>query len=197
MAEKNPGPEQPAMDPFETWRKMYDATEQAWTNALKEMTTTPSYVEAQGKMLEVFLAYQKLIRDAMSTQLTSFNLPSRDDVSRLGELSVGVEEKVDQLVDRIGQVEEPMRAVEQSLKQLSKKMAQPDEAMDEMRQQVGRVAGIEKSVNKLSDRLEKIESALAGLGEQLSRLESQNNKPAAEGEAAAERPKRQAEKGGR
>ena len=52
------------------------------------------------------LAYQKLMRDAMSSQLSALNLPTRDDVGRLGELVVSLEEKVDQLDERIDQLVE-------------------------------------------------------------------------------------------
>ena len=195
------------MDPFESWRKLYDATEQAWNNAIKEMTTMPSYVEAQGKMLEVFLAYQKLVRDAMSTQLTSFNLPTRDDVSRLGELLVGLEEKVDQLDDQVGELDPGqqtavLRAVEQKLEQLGAKAEKPHEALQGLSKQVGRVQLIEQKVDKLDNRLEKLETALAGLGQQLARIERQTTPPANDaggtgGEAAAERPKRATGKGER
>jgi hypothetical protein len=37
----------------------------------------------------------------MNTQLATLNLPSRDDVARLGELILGLEEKIDQLDDRL------------------------------------------------------------------------------------------------
>ena len=47
------------------------------------------------------LAFQKGARDAMNSQLATLNLPSRDDVARLGELILGLEEKVDQLDDRV------------------------------------------------------------------------------------------------
>lgn len=91
----------PAADPFEMWRKFYEANETAWTKAAQETTSSEAFAEMQGRMLETFLAFQKGAREAMNTQLASLNLPSRDDVSRLGELILGLEEKIDQLDDRI------------------------------------------------------------------------------------------------
>jgi polyhydroxyalkanoic acid synthase PhaR subunit len=91
-------------DPFEAWRKFYEANEQIWSKAARETTNTEAFAEAQGRMLETFLAFQKTARDTMSAQLATMNLPSRDDVARLGELIVGLEEKVDRIEDRLATI---------------------------------------------------------------------------------------------
>jgi polyhydroxyalkanoic acid synthase PhaR subunit len=91
----------PPPDPFEMWRKFYEANETAWTKAAQETTSSEAFAEMQGRMLETFLAFQKGARDAMNTQLATLNLPSRDDVARLGELILGLEEKIDLLDDRV------------------------------------------------------------------------------------------------
>jgi len=100
-AKKQEAETMPPPDPFEMWRKFYDANETAWTKAAQETTSSEAFAEMQGRMLETFLAFQKGARDAMNTQLATLNLPSRDDVARLGELILGLEEKIDQLDDRI------------------------------------------------------------------------------------------------
>ena len=91
----------PAPDPFEMWRKFYEANETAWTKAAQDTTSSEAFAEMHGRMLETFLAFQKGARDAMNTQLATLNLPSRDDLARLGELILGLEEKIDQLDDRV------------------------------------------------------------------------------------------------
>ena len=105
MAEQGPAPETSRVDPFELWRQMYETNEQIWTKAIKDLTSTPTYAEAQGKMLEVFLNVQKSMRDATTAQLAAYNFPTRDDVSSIGELMVGVEEKVDQLDETVAKLE--------------------------------------------------------------------------------------------
>ncbi|MBI4320265.1 MAG: hypothetical protein HY675_17380 [Chloroflexi bacterium] len=107
-------------DPFEAWRELYQDNEQAWTKAMKDFyeanekiwtkamkdaTTSQWFAEAQGKMLESFLAFQKMLREGTTAQLNALNLPTRDDVSRVGELVVGLEEKVDQVEDRLAGLE--------------------------------------------------------------------------------------------
>lgn len=105
MTENRAQREQPGQDPFELWRQFYEDNEQAWTRAMKDVFSTQGYAEAQGKMLETFLALQKTMRDGMSAQLNNLNVPTRDDVARLGELILGLEEKVDQLDEQIAGLE--------------------------------------------------------------------------------------------
>ena len=92
-------------DPFEVWREMYDASERAWSTALAEAMSSPEYDEASGKLLETMLAAQKSIRTNMRTYLETINVPTREDIARLGELVIGLEEKIDQLTDRFDAIE--------------------------------------------------------------------------------------------
>ena len=96
-------------DPFETWRQLYDANERAWTEALEQTMSSPEYEESSGKMLETMLAAQKSVRESMRTYLETMNVPTREDIARLGELVIGIEEKIDQLADRLDGIEERTR----------------------------------------------------------------------------------------
>jgi hypothetical protein len=98
-------------DPFETWRQLYEANERAWTAAIGEAMESPEFAESSGKMLETMLAAQKQVRENMRTYLETMNVPTREDIARLGELIVGLEEKVDQVVDRIDSLEAAVNAV--------------------------------------------------------------------------------------
>ena len=100
-----------AGDPYETWRQLYDANERAWTAALEETMSSPEYEESSGKMLEAMLAAQKSVRDNMRTYLETMNVPTREDIARLGELVVGLEEKIDQVVDRLDTIETAIGAL--------------------------------------------------------------------------------------
>ena len=157
MTERRESPESARPDPLEAWRQFYEASEQAWgkamkdlyeaneqswTKAIKDVTTTNWYAEAQGKMLETFLAFQKAMRDGMTAQLGMLNLPTRDDVARLGELIVGLEEKVDQLDDRAADLEERLtRRVDERLAGFEKRLArQLDERLGRLEDSLTREA---------------------------------------------------------
>ena len=71
--------------------------------------SSPTFAETQGKVLETFLQAQRAVRDQMHRYLEAVNVPTREDIARLGELIVGLEEKVDQLDDRLGRLEQTLR----------------------------------------------------------------------------------------
>jgi polyhydroxyalkanoic acid synthase PhaR subunit len=98
-----------ASDPFETWRQLYDANERAWSAALEQAMGQPEFGEASGKLLETMLAAQKSVRGNMRTYLETMNVPTREDIAGLGELVVGLEEKIDQIADRLDAIERALR----------------------------------------------------------------------------------------
>jgi polyhydroxyalkanoic acid synthase PhaR subunit len=93
------------VDPFELWRQIYETNERAWNSVLERTVNNPAFAESSGKILETFLAAQKTVRDNMRSYLEQINLPTREDIARLGELIVALEEKVDQLDDRLARIE--------------------------------------------------------------------------------------------
>lgn len=93
-------------DPFKIWRQIYDASESAWSAAMEKAMGSPAFAEANGKLMETVLTAQKTARENMRSFLQNLNVPTREDISRLGELIVGMEEKIDQIVDRLDELEE-------------------------------------------------------------------------------------------
>jgi polyhydroxyalkanoic acid synthase PhaR subunit len=88
-------------DVFAMWRQLYDANEKVWGQASNQFMESPAFAQWQGRMLETFLGFQKALKDSTTAQLQAANIPTRDDIARLGELILGLEEKIDQLADRI------------------------------------------------------------------------------------------------
>ncbi len=95
----------PPTDPFEMWKQLYDANEKVLSTSLARAMAEPAFAEQSGKMLETFLAGQKTVRENMRAYLETINVPTREDIARLGELIVGLEEKIDQLGDRLDGIE--------------------------------------------------------------------------------------------
>ena len=106
---ENQSPRRPP-DPFELWRQIYETNERAWNTVLERTVNNPAFAESSGKLLETFLAAQKTVRDNMRFYLEQINLPTREDVARLGELIVALEEKVDQLDDRLAGIDATLRS---------------------------------------------------------------------------------------
>jgi polyhydroxyalkanoic acid synthase PhaR subunit len=99
-----------APDPYEVWRQLYETNERAWSAALEQAMGSPEFGESSGKLLETLLAAQKSSRDNMRIYLETMNVPTREDIARLGELVIGLEEKIDQLADRFDSMEGTMEA---------------------------------------------------------------------------------------
>jgi polyhydroxyalkanoic acid synthase PhaR subunit len=105
-----PPTDNPNPSPFELWRQIYETNERAWNAVLERTVNTPAFAESSGKILETFLSAQKTVRDNMRQYLEQVNLPTREDIARLGELIVSLEEKVDQLDDRLARIESSLVA---------------------------------------------------------------------------------------
>src|ERR671926_1305467 len=109
MSSTDPSARRP-QDPFELWRQIYETNERAWNAVLERTVNNPAFAESSGKILETFLSAQKTVRDNMRMYLEQINLPTREDIARLGELIVSLEEKVDQLDDRMSAIEATLRS---------------------------------------------------------------------------------------
>jgi polyhydroxyalkanoic acid synthase PhaR subunit len=114
-------------DPFELWRQIYETNERAWNAVLERTVNNPAFAESSGKILETFLSAQKTVRDNMRMYLEQVNLPTREDISRLGELIVSLEEKVDQLDDRMSGIEATLRSQASAKSAEGSATAQPPE----------------------------------------------------------------------
>jgi hypothetical protein len=68
-----------------------------------------TFAEAQGRLLEAMLAAQKTVRENTRNLMEAMNLPTREDIARLGELITSLEEKIDQVDDRLMNIEEHLR----------------------------------------------------------------------------------------
>jgi polyhydroxyalkanoic acid synthase PhaR subunit len=99
MSERSETGEQ--KDLYAMWRQLYDANEKVWSQASNEFMDSPAFAQWQGRMLETFLGFQKALKDSATAHLQAANIPTRDDIARLGELILGLEEKIDQLADRM------------------------------------------------------------------------------------------------
>jgi polyhydroxyalkanoic acid synthase PhaR subunit len=106
----NQSPPPRSTDPFELWRQIYETNERAWNAVLERTVNNPAFAESSGKILETFLSAQKTVRENMRSYLEQINLPTREDIARLGELIVALEEKVDQLDDRLARIERAVTA---------------------------------------------------------------------------------------
>lgn len=84
-------------DYSELWKEWYFRMEDIWAEAFREFITTKSFVNMMNSTLEQYLFNEKLSRQNMDRFLESSPFPTKNDVARVAELAVSLEEKIDNL----------------------------------------------------------------------------------------------------
>jgi hypothetical protein len=88
-------------DPAGVFKSMRDANVDAWSKAMVQLVNTEAYARATAVMLDAWLAssgpMRKVIEAAVTKALTSFNMPTREDVTRLAERLTNIELRLDNL----------------------------------------------------------------------------------------------------
>lgn len=88
-------------DPTGMFKDMRDASMSAWAKSMIDMVNTDAYAEASGSMLDSWLAnsgpFRHAIEKSMAQSLSTLNLPSRDDITRLAERLTNIEMRLDDL----------------------------------------------------------------------------------------------------
>ena len=117
--------------------------------ALEQAMGSPEFGEFERKLLETMLAAQKSVRDNMRTYLETMNVPTREDIARLGELVVGLEEKSDQIADRLDAIEDVVRTRRPrpaELDQIAKRLESIDRSL---RSRAGEAAKIDRIAKRI------------------------------------------------
>lgn len=124
----------------ELWKEIYFKTEAAWAETFKELISTQAFVSFINKSLENNLAYEKVARQSIDKYMEMSPVPSKKDISRVAELVISLEEKIDsiefqfnhtisnmadsllKMVDYQAQIKEELLALRQDLNKLEKKL---------------------------------------------------------------------------
>ena len=153
-------------DAFAVWRQLYDANEKAWTTALEQAMGTSEFGESSGRLLETMLAAQKSVRDNMRAYLETMNVPTREDIARLGELVVGLEEKSDQIADRLDALDDVIRAQSAEAGTIDRIGGRLDTIDRSLRSQAAQVA----KIDKIAKRLDTIDRGLRSQATQVAKI---------------------------
>jgi polyhydroxyalkanoic acid synthase PhaR subunit len=154
-------------DAFGVWRQLYDANEKAWTSALEQAMGTSEFGESSGRLLETMLAAQKSVRDNMRAYLETMNVPTREDIARLGELVIGLEEKSDQIADRLDALHGVIRTQSAGAGKIDRIGGRLDAIDRALRSQATQVAKIQK----IAKRLDTIDRGLRSQATQVAKID--------------------------
>jgi polyhydroxyalkanoic acid synthase PhaR subunit len=170
-------------DAFAVWRQLYDANEKAWTSALEQAMGTSEFGESSGRLLETMLAAQKSVRDNMRAYLETMNVPTREDIARLGELVIGLEEKSDQIADRLDALDDVIRTQSAEAGRIDRIGGRLDTIDRGLRSQATQVA----KIDKIAKRLDTIDRAVRRRTVEAGKPAGRAQRPAAIKPAAVKR----------
>ena len=111
MSEKRP-------DPVEAFRNLVNEWERGFDAMANRLMGTEEFSRSMNQLQDLQLAMQKRFNEAMAEQLAHFNLPSRDDILRLGE-------SIRSLDKRLAKVESLLEKQAKKKKNRQKKAAGP------------------------------------------------------------------------
>ncbi|HJU09640.1 MAG TPA: poly(R)-hydroxyalkanoic acid synthase subunit PhaE [Candidatus Binataceae bacterium] len=83
-----------AVDPFAAWRDWLDQTERQLNSYFNQVMGTEQYARFLGQFNELSLNMQKSMGEAMGRYFASLNLPTRDDLTALGQRLNAVEQRL-------------------------------------------------------------------------------------------------------
>jgi polyhydroxyalkanoate synthesis regulator phasin len=88
-------------DPTGMLKNMRDAGMDAWSKTMVQLVNTESYAKANAAMLDAWLTssapFRKALESTMTQVLTQLNMPTRADVTTLGERLTNIEMRLDDL----------------------------------------------------------------------------------------------------
>ena len=88
-------------DPTGMFKGLRDANLDAWSKMMIQLVNTEAYAQATAVMLDAWLSgsgpFRKAVQASMAQALTSVNMPTRDDVTRLAERLTNIEVRLDNL----------------------------------------------------------------------------------------------------
>lgn len=149
----------PPPDPFRFWRELYGQNEATWGKVLEQGMGTEAFAQMIGQTLEAYVSFQKALRDSLNRQLETLNLPSRDDFGRLGAQLVALESKIDALDEKLDELQDRLKGREQRLEALIKRLDEQDGKIVELNQ------GLEVRDRKVAEMLGRFVAPRAGASE--------------------------------
>jgi hypothetical protein len=81
-------------DPIETFRKLVTEFERGFDSLANGFMGTGEFSQAMNQLQSMQLSMQKAFNDAMASHLANFNMPSREDILRLGESIRVMEQRI-------------------------------------------------------------------------------------------------------
>lgn len=103
-------------DPLHAWREWYQKSEKQWSDALSGLLGSEKFAQATGKYAQEAMHLHRMFNEAMAQYLSAINVPSRSDLTELGE--------------RLGQLEDALAGLQVEVRHLRRSLTEPDPAAE-------------------------------------------------------------------
>jgi polyhydroxyalkanoic acid synthase PhaR subunit len=173
MSQSEREQEQGTPDPLSVWGAIYGANMEMWSRGIAEMINTEAVSSALGAYLDNYLAssepFRRVPEQYLEFWLNSLNMPSRDDVSRLTERVIAMEDRI-QVIDQAmaapptDQMEPKLAALTDSLEGRHSQMQTRIEEIQ------ARIEAFDGRIGQIIQMIEGQSSHTEGIGQQLSQL---------------------------
>lgn len=131
----------------ELWKEVYFKNEAAIAEAFKEFISTQTFVGFINKSLDQHLSYEKVIRQSIDKYMEVSPVPSKKDISRVAELVISLEEKIDVMEFQFSQT---MDTMANSLIKMADYQAGVKEELASLRQDLSKM---EKKIDNLTKKI--------------------------------------------
>ena len=96
--------EQPTPDVMEAWREWLTQTERQFNALFNQAMNTEPFGRNMGGAMEITTAFQRMMAEGMQRYLTFVNMPSRTDVTGLGETLRSIEDRLARIEEMLGEL---------------------------------------------------------------------------------------------
>ncbi|RIV23200.1 hypothetical protein D2Q93_07840 [Alicyclobacillaceae bacterium I2511] len=98
-------------DPFAAWKKVYEQAEPKYSEILQQFLTSDSYSLISAQLMGLFMQTEQLFAKNMESLLEQYHVPSVKDIERLAELLVNVDDKLDQIEEKMFKLDQKFDAL--------------------------------------------------------------------------------------
>jgi len=151
------------IDPFTLFRDWYNASNEEWARNIESVLGSEKFLQSSGPLLESYAGAMRAFRQASAAYFKKLQLPTLSDISRVAELVVALEEKVDRIEDGFEGLEEQHSALasREMVAGLQVRLDQTvtNETLQNLATQVQQLA--------TSERVARLEKRLTGVEEKL------------------------------
>jgi len=162
-------------DPFTFFKEWYDTTSGTWAEVVDDMLSSEKFIESASPFLEIYATFVKTLRRANEEYFKNLQIPTRSDITRVAEMVVTLEEKVDYIEDAVEDMEDKYvnMATREVITGLDERLGLVENKLDALSTGLEKqtAAGTAEVVTKLTSRMDEVESKLDRVLAALEKLE--------------------------